>query len=214
MTASDLQETLYIDDGRFAVHLLVVGPLDNNVWIVRSKRSGEAVLVDAANEHERLLPLCRSLSVRRVVETHGHADHIQAVPAIRDAGIDVAIGGADAGMLQSYDSLIEDGDVISLGDSQLVLRAVHTPGHTPGSVSFALEADGEVPIVFTGDTLFPGGPGATKFPGGDFPAIISSIEDRLFARYGPDTKVLPGHGKATTMGAEAPHLAEWVARGW
>ena len=88
---------------------------------------------------------------------------------------------------------------------------MHTPGHTPGSVCFRVEGK---PILFSGDTLFPGGPGATQFEGGDFPTIITSIEDRLFSRLAPDTLVLPGHGDDTTIGAESPHLQEWIDRGF
>ena len=197
------------EDGNLEVHKVVVGPVDNNVYVVRSKNNGDAVLIDAANEHELLLEMCRDLGVRSVIETHGHWDHIQAVPAVRDAGYEVAVTAADAEMLPSYDLILEDDSVIEVGD--LRLRTVATPGHTPGSICFAVEG---TPLLFSGDTLFPGGPGATKFPGGDFPTIIRSIEDRLFARFGPDTIVLPGHGDSTTIGTERPHLQEWIDRGW
>jgi glyoxylase-like metal-dependent hydrolase (beta-lactamase superfamily II) len=93
----------------------------------------------------------------------------------------------------------------------LRIRTLHTPGHTPGSICFAVEG---TPLLFTGDTLFPGGPGATKFPGGDFPTIIRSIEDRIFRVYDSDTVIWPGHGAPSTVGTEAPSLDEWVARGW
>jgi len=190
------------------VHSLVVGPLDNNVFILRCRRTGEAVLLDAANEHDVLLPLCRQLGVRRVLETHGHWDHIQAVPALRDAGYDVAVTAADAPMLASYDWLLEDDTVIEVGD--LRLRTIATPGHTPGSMCFRLEGS---LLLFSGDTLFPGGPGTAVLPGGHFPTILSSIEERLF-RLDPDTIVLPGHGSDTTISAERPHLQEWADRGW
>jgi glyoxylase-like metal-dependent hydrolase (beta-lactamase superfamily II) len=201
--------TLHYEDTQAEIHRVVVGPMDNNVFVLRCRQTGEAVLLDAANEHERLLELCRDLGVRRVLETHGHWDHIQAVPAVRDAGYDVGVTEADAGMLPSYDFILEDDSVISVG--RLRLRTIHTPGHTPGSMSFRLEGS---PVLFSGDTLFPGGPGATKFEGGDFPTIIRSIEDRLFSRLEPDVIVLPGHGDDTTIGAERPHLQEWVDRGW
>jgi glyoxylase-like metal-dependent hydrolase (beta-lactamase superfamily II) len=190
------------------VDKVVVGPFENNAYVVRCRRSGEAVLVDAANEHELLVPLCRALGVRRVLTTHGHWDHIQAVEAVREAGIDVGVADEDAKMLPSYDFVIGDGDVIEVGD--LRLRAIHTPGHTPGSTSFLL--DGE-PLLFTGDTLFPGGPGNTRFDGASFDQIIDSIDQRLFT-LPPDLLVLPGHGLDTTLGTERPHLQEWVDRGW
>jgi len=191
------------------VHKVVVGPMDNNVYVVRCKETGEAMLIDAANEHERLLDLCRDLGVGQVVETHGHWDHIQAVPAVREAGYGVAVSAADAEMLPAYDMLLEDEKVLDLG--RLRVELIATPGHTPGSICFYVK---DTPLLFSGDTLFPGGPGATKFPGGDFAAIIKSIDERLFSRFGPDTLVLPGHGDSTTIGTERPHLQEWVDRGW
>jgi glyoxylase-like metal-dependent hydrolase (beta-lactamase superfamily II) len=201
--------TLHYEDPLVEVHRVVVGPVDNNVHVIRCRLTGDAVLVDAANEHEQLLELCRRLGVRRVVETHGHWDHVQAVPAVRDAGYDVAVTAADADMLPSYDQILDDDSVIEIGD--LRIRTILTPGHTPGSMCFHVEG---TPLLFSGDTLFPGGPGATKFPGGDFPTIIRSIEERIFSRFGPDTLVLPGHGADTTIGDERPHLQEWVDRGW
>lgn len=196
-------------DAATEVHQIVVGPMDNNVYVLRCRRTGQAMLIDAANEHEALLEICRRLGVTQVVETHGHWDHIQAVPAVRDAGISVAVTSADAGMLPSYDLVLEDDEVLHVGD--LRIRTLATPGHTPGSICFAVEGTN---LLFTGDTLFPGGPGNTSFEGGDFPAIIESIDRRIFAAFKPDTLVLPGHGTSTTVGDEAPHLQEWVDRGW
>ena len=200
---------MHYEDSRLELHRVVVGPMDNNVFVLRCKRSGEAVLIDAANEHEMLLEMAQRLGVRRVLETHGHWDHIQAVPAVRDAGYEVGVTAADASMLPSYDFVIADETVINVGD--LHLHAIATPGHTPGSVCFSLE---EAPLLFSGDTLFPGGPGNTSLEGGDFDTIIASIDRRLFAALDPSTIVLPGHGDDTTLGEEMPHLDEWVARGW
>ena len=200
---------MHYEDSQAEIHKLVVGPVDNNVFVLRCKETGEAVLLDAANEHDKLLDLCRRLNVRQVLETHGHWDHIQAVPAVRDAGYNVGVTAADAEMLPSYDFVLDDEGVIQVG--RLRLHTMATPGHTPGSMCFRLEGS---PILFSGDTLFPGGPGATTFPGGDFPTIIRSIEDRLFASLPPDTIVLPGHGDDTTIGTERPHLQEWIDRGW
>jgi len=201
--------TLCYEDTQAEIHRLVVGPVDNNVYVLRCKETGEAVLLDAANEHEKLLELCQRLNVRQVLETHGHWDHIQAVPAVRDAGYNVGVTAADADMLPAYDFVLEDEGVVEVG--RLRLHSIATPGHTPGSMCFRLEGS---PVLFSGDTLFPGGPGATKFPGGDFPTIIRSIEDRLFASLPPETVVMPGHGVDTTIDAERPHLQEWVDRGW
>lgn len=186
----------------------VVGPFENNVYVVRSKATGDAVLVDAANEHDLLLEVSRAAGVRRVLTTHGHWDHIQAVTPMRDAGIEVAVSPDDAADLPSYDLLIHDEDVEEVGD--LRIRAVHTPGHTPGSVCFLVEGE---PVLLSGDTLFPGGPGNTALPGADFPTIIRSVEERLFP-LPPETLVMPGHGLDTTIGTERPHLQEWIDRGW
>ena len=197
------------EDGACEVHQVVVGPFENNVYVVRCRQTGDAVLIDAADEHGLLLEMAQALGVRRVVETHGHWDHIQAVPAMREAGLEVAVTAADAEMLPSYDLVIGDDEVIEVG--RLKIRSAITPGHTPGSVCFSVEG---APLLFTGDTLFPGGPGNTKSDIGDFDTIIRSIEDRLFRAFTTDTLVYPGHGMATTIGAEAPQLDEWVARGW
>jgi glyoxylase-like metal-dependent hydrolase (beta-lactamase superfamily II) len=200
---------LHYQDERAEIHKLVVGPMDNNVFVLRCTETGEAVLLDAANEHEKLLELCKRLDVRRVLETHGHWDHIQAVPAVRDAGYEVGVTSEDASMLPSYDFVLEDDAVIEVG--RLRLRTILTPGHTAGSMCFRLEGS---PVLFSGDTLFPGGPGATRFPGGDFDRIIRAIDERLFSTLPGDTIVLPGHGDDTTIGAESPHLQEWIDRGW
>ena len=198
----------HYEDADVRVDKLVVGPFENNVFVVRCKHTGSAALLDAANEHELLLDVARATGVRRVLTTHGHWDHIQAVTAVRDAGIDVGIAAADAAMLPSYDFVIPDDEVYRVGD--LRLRSIHTPGHTPGSTSFLLEGK---PLLFTGDTLFPGGPGNTASRGASFDEIIGSIDRRLFA-LPADLLVLPGHGLDTTLGEERPHLEDWVQRGW
>jgi glyoxylase-like metal-dependent hydrolase (beta-lactamase superfamily II) len=200
---------IHYEDSQVEIHRYVVGPIDNNVFVVRCKQTGEALLVDAANEHGKLLACCRDLGVRQVVETHGHWDHIQAVPALRDAGYEVAVAAADAAMLPSYDLILEDDALLKVG--RLQIRTIATPGHTPGSMCFVIEGS---PVVLTGDTLFPGGPGNTQSELGDFALIISSIERGLFAPLPDETLVLPGHGASTTIAKERPHLDEWVARGW
>lgn len=200
--------TMHYQDTQAEITKIVVGPYDNNVFIVRCRATGDSVLLDAANEHEKLLALCKSLGVRRVLETHGHWDHIQAVPELRNAGYSVGVAAADAAMLPSYDELIGHDERIEVG--RLRLQTIATPGHTPGSTCFVLEGS---PVLFSGDTLFPGGPGGTKFEGGDFPTIIESIDRRLFT-LPKETLVLPGHGADTTIERERPSLQEWVDRGW
>ncbi len=206
--AIDPATTLHHSDTDLEIHKVVVGPFENNVFVLRCRHTGEAVLIDAANEHEQLLELARALGVRRVLETHGHWDHIQAVTEMRDAGYSVGVTSKDASMLPSYDDIIGHDEVIEVGD--LRVRTIHNPGHTPGSMSFLVEGK---PILFSGDTLFPGGPGNTKNEGGDFTTIIRSIDELLFP-LAPDTLVLPGHGLDTTIATERPHLQEWIDRGW
>jgi glyoxylase-like metal-dependent hydrolase (beta-lactamase superfamily II) len=198
----------HLEDSDVRIDKLIVGPFENNVFVVRCKHTGDAVLLDAANEHEQLLDVSRATGVRRVLTTHGHWDHIQAVTAMRDAGIEVGIAEADADMLPAYDFVIPDDQVYEVGD--LRLRSIHTPGHTKGSTSFVLEGK---PVVFTGDSLFPGGPGNTATPGASFDEILRSIDRRLFT-LPAEHLLLPGHGLDSTVGEERPHLQEWADRGW
>ena len=202
--------TLHWADSRLEIHRVVVGSYANNVFVLRCRETGDAVLIDAANEHERLLEMCRRLGVRRVLETHGHFDHIGAVAQVREAGYEVGVNSSDAPMLKDvgYDVFIDDKEIIEVG--RLRLHAIHNPGHTLGSISFLVEG---APLLFSGDTLFPGGPGATKFEGGSFTTIIDSIDNKLFT-LPPETIVMPGHGVSTTIANERPHLQEWVDRGW
>ncbi|MGH9001369.1 MAG: MBL fold metallo-hydrolase [Acidimicrobiia bacterium] len=207
MSGTTAPRPAHFEDARMRLDKWVVGPYDNNVFVLRDKHSGEGILIDAANEHDLIVPVAQASGVRRVATTHGHWDHIGAVTAVRDAGIDVGVSAADAEMLPGYDFVIGHGDVLEIGE--LRLRAIHTPGHTRGSISFHLEG---WPILFSGDTLFPGGPGRTDV-GGDFPTIIDTLDNLLFP-LPSETLVLPGHGFDTTIGTERPHLAEWVERGW
>ena len=175
LTAADCRHgrthptTLHWSNADVEVHKVVVGPYDNNVFVVRCRQTGESVLIDAANEHELLLELCQRLDVRRVLETHGHCDHIGAVPQMREAGYEVGVTALDAPMLKDvgYDVFLDDAEVIEVG--RLRLHAIHNPGHTPGSISFARR--GHTAAVHRRHAV-PGRPGNTKFPGGDFATII------------------------------------------
>ncbi|MGH9023412.1 MAG: MBL fold metallo-hydrolase [Acidimicrobiia bacterium] len=202
-----MAEVLVFEDADVRIDRYSVGPYDNKVYVLRCKSTGEGILVDAANEPEVLLRAAKAAEVRTILTTHGHFDHIQAVAAMRDAGYMVGIGEDDATMLASYDYVIRDDDVTEVG--RMRLHAMHTPGHTPGSTCFSVEGR---PVLVSGDTLFPGGPGKTPDKLA-FDAIIDSIERRIFP-LSDETLVLPGHGDWTTVGAERPHLPEWVARGW
>ena len=199
---------LHYADTQVEITKTVVGPYENNVFVVRCRATGDALLIDAANEHEMLLELCQSLGVRSVVETHGHWDHIQAVTQMRDAGYSVAVTAADSSMLPSYDEILPDDAVLSVG--RLRLHTIATPGHTAGSMCFRLDGS---PVLFSGDTLFPGGPGATHFEGSSFDTIIESVDRRLFT-LPKTTIVMPGHGLDTTIGTEIPALQSWIDRGF
>lgn len=190
------------------VEHVVVGPLANNVFTLTCVQTGEGVLIDAADEDKLLAEMCERAGVHRVITTHGHFDHIGAVVALRNKNIDVGIHAADAEMLPGYDFILHDQEIVDVG--KLKLELLHTPGHTPGSVSIRVR---DTPLLFSGDTLFPGGPGATHFPGGDFATIMDSIEKKLMTM--PiDTVVLPGHGNSTTIGNERSAINEWADRGW
>ena len=200
--------SLHWSDSRVEVHRHVVGPMDNNVFIVRCRESGDAVLLDAANEHEMLLELCQTLGVRTVLETHGHWDHIQAVPEVRDAGYLVGVTAEDAAMLPSYDYLLEDDTMIEVG--RLRLHTITTPGHTPGSICFRLV---DKPLLFSGDTLFPGGPGATQYEGGDFPPSCRASKT-VSSGCSTATPSTPGARGRHHDRCRVPPAREWAARGW
>ena len=193
------------------IHVLPSGPIQTIGYLLTEAKLGAAVLVDAPGGIlAKIQPLLaqEGCALKELWLTHGHWDHIQAVTQMRDAGYSVAVTQADATMLPSYDEILEDDEVLTVG--RLRLRTIATPGHTPGSMCFHLEGS---PVLFSGDTLFPGGPGATRFEGSSFAKIIESIDLRLFP-LAPDTIVLPGHGVDTTIATERPSLQSWVDRGW
>lgn len=196
----------HFEDGQVVVRKLCVGPMENNAYLVACRATGAAVLIDAAAEPDVLLAAASDLDVAAILTTHGHRDHIQGVSGVRDrAGVPFRIHPADAALSGRVpDEPLHDG-VVQVGE--IAIEVLETPGHTDGSTCFALPG-----LVFTGDTLFPGGPGATK-DSIAFDTILDSIGTRLFTREA-STLVLPGHGLDTTIGEERPHLEEWRVRGW
>ena len=185
-----------------------VGPYDNNVYVLSDPKTKEALLIDAANDAPRIIKELAGLRVSNILTTHGHADHVQALKSVREqTHARFTCHEADESMMPiKADHRVQDGERFRFGEYELV--ALHTPGHTPGSICFL---GGE--LLFSGDTLFPGGPGNTKNPYASFPTIIASIRGKLLT-LSDETRVLPGHGNPTTIGRERPHLDEWIQRGW
>jgi glyoxylase-like metal-dependent hydrolase (beta-lactamase superfamily II) len=195
---------------------LSVGPMDNNAYLLVCRATNEALLIDAASEPDRLADLVGASPTRpelqHLVTTHRHADHWQAL-------------GAVAGMFQTrqiahpldatelpipMDELVEQGDTVRFGEIEL--EVVHLRGHTPGSIALVYRG-ADHPHIFTGDSLFPGGPGKTAGPA-EFTSLINDLEERVFGPLPDETWVYPGHGDDTTLGRERPQLGEWRKRGW
>ena len=195
-----------------SVTKLAVGPMDNNAYLLRSVRTGEALLIDAAAEPDRLIELIGDTPVVRIVTTHKHADHWQALAEVQAAtGAAVAAHPIDAEEIPvTVTEPVEHGDTVRAGDVELTV--IHLRGHTPGSIALRYDAAAE-PHLFTGDSLFPGGPGRTTSPA-DFTSLLNDLEQRVFDQLPDPTWVYPGHGNDTTLGAERPHVPEWRARGW
>jgi len=196
---------------------VAVGPLDNNAYLLRCTATGAGLLIDAANEPDTLLRLIGVAGLSRIVTTHRHRDHWVALPDVRAAtGAPVAAHPADAPELPvEVAELISGGDEVRVGDA--VLGVIHLRGHTPGSVALAYDAAGglaQTPHLFTGDSLFPGGPGNTGGDPARFEQLMDDLEERVFGPLPDGTWVYPGHGKDTTLGRERPHLREWRERGW
>ncbi len=189
--------------------------MDNRSYLLVEPGSGDWLLVDAAAEPDRLLALLRGAGAALapgsglIVTTHRHDDHTGAlVELARTTGARTAAGEDDADALPlAPDVRLHHGDVVSVGGTELEVIALR--GHTPGSVALLLDGTD----LFTGDSLFPGGPGRTWSPQ-DFTSLVDDLEERVFGRLPDAVVVHPGHGEPTTLGAERPHLPEWRARGW
>jgi glyoxylase-like metal-dependent hydrolase (beta-lactamase superfamily II) len=192
-----------------------VGPMDNNAYLLQSS-GGVSVLIDAANDSGRLRKLIGEEPLDTIVTTHRHGDHWQGLAAVADAtrarlfagrpDVDAITEGAGVhGLIGVW-----DGDRIDLGPESLAV--IGLVGHTPGSITLAYTGGGRAHL-FTGDSLFPGGPGRTTNPK-DFTSLMDDLEAKIFEQFDDEAVVHPGHGDDTTLGRERPHLDEWRQRGW
>ena len=186
--------------------------VDNNVWIVGDDE--EAVVIDAAHDAEAILEGLGGRTLRAILCTHAHNDHVDAAPELAArTGAPVLLHPDDLPLWKQThpdrapDGELADGEEITVAGT--ALKVLHTPGHAPGAVCFHAPALG---VLFSGDTLFQGGPGATGRSFSDFPTIVASIRDRLLT-LPAETVVRTGHGDSTSIGDEAPHLEEWITRG-
>jgi glyoxylase-like metal-dependent hydrolase (beta-lactamase superfamily II) len=200
---------------------LSVGPMDNNAYLLVCKHTGEGVLIDAANDADRILalldsgidPAGASTPLRTVITTHRHWDHHVALPdVVKATNARTLAGREDAAALPvAADRSLDHGDTVALGDCTAEIIALR--GHTPGSVAVLYRDPQGHPHLFTGDSLFPGGPGKTTSPA-DFTSLMDDLESRVFGELPDDTWVYPGHGDDTTLGRERASLPEWRSRGW
>lgn len=192
---------------------VAVGPMDNNAYLLRCRDSGQQLLIDAAEDPERLLELIGDDGLTTVVTTHRHADHWQALPLVlQETGATCVAGRDDADHLPvDVDRALDDGDEVQVGNCGL--RVVHLVGHTPGSVALVYDDPDGHPHAFTGDSLFPGGVGKTNTPTA-FRQLVDEVEAKLFDKLPDATWVYPGHGNDTTLEAERPYVDEWRSRGW
>ncbi|MDQ1689320.1 MAG: hypothetical protein QOK42_2295 [Frankiaceae bacterium] len=192
-----------------------VGPMDNIAYLLRDTDAGQALLIDAANEAETLLGMLSSpAELRTVVTTHQHPDHWQALEAfVAATGAQTVAHPEDAEPLPvTPDRLVKDGDRVAVGSNEL--SVIHLVGHTPGSIALLWEDPSGPPQLFTGDSLFPGGPGNTWGDAERFTTLMDDLERKVFGVLPDETLVHPGHGAGTTLGVERPHLEEWRDRGW
>ncbi|MBM7050619.1 MBL fold metallo-hydrolase [Rothia sp. ZJ932] len=214
----------------YTIRSISVSEMENNVYLLTAKEDGLQVLIDAADDVDAIEKFAADalaqdvsdegepVGVVAILTTHGHWDHIRALPAAARLFDATTYAGED-----DMDAIAEqegfnvdmpvDSTVVHFGD--IALEATNLVGHTPGSIMYTLtDAEGEHPaFLFTGDSLFPGGVGKTNSPE-DFTSLISDVEREIFGKHADDAVVLPGHGKSTTVGNERPHLDEWKERGW
>ncbi len=205
--------------GALTITKVAVDPqMSNNCYLLRCRETGEQLLIDAADEPDRLLELVGDRGLATVVTTHQHWDHHRALAAVvQRTGAATLAGEPDAAAIEEQTGVevvrrLEHGDEVALGRQHLSVIAL--AGHTPGSVALRYDDPGGRPHLFTGDSLFPGGVGATFGDVDAFRLLVDQVEARVFGTLPDETWFYPGHGDDGRLGEQRPHLAEWRARGW
>jgi glyoxylase-like metal-dependent hydrolase (beta-lactamase superfamily II) len=191
-----------------------VGDFDNNTYLLRCRRTDAQLLIDAAAEPDRIMSMVGEDRLDKVVTTHQHGDHWQALADVVAAtGAETYAGAADVeGIPVPTDHPLHDGDLVTVGEC--TLEVIHLVGHTPGSVALLYDDPAGTPHLWSGDCLFPGGVGNTFGSEENFRSLFSDVRTKVFDRLPDETWFYPGHGNDSTLGAERPHLGEWEARGW
>lgn len=194
-------------EGRdLVIRKIRVGEMENNVYLLEDPGTHDALLVDACFEPDTIMDATQDANVLGIVQTHGHFDHVQALPELKERlGVPVYAHEGEAYPV-APDVSVRHGQRIPFGTKEA--QVIHTPGHTPGGICLLVGDH-----LVSGDTLFPGGPGNTWGDAAAFRTIVASIRDNLFVLL-DETVVYPGHGDDTTIGKEKPHLDEWIERGW
>lgn len=205
---SDVREA-----GDLVITKVAVGPMANNAYLLRCIPTGEQAMIDAADEPDTLTEEIGKGGLARVITTHWHPDHWQALAAVVDAtGAETVASEVDSEHIPVPTAAkVSDGARVRVGSCELEVIAL--AGHTEGSIALAYDDPDGIVHLFTGDSLFPGGVGKTWSPE-DFVTLIDDVETKLFDRFPDDTWVYPGHGNDAVLGEERPHLPEWRARGW
>ncbi|MGI9085288.1 MAG: MBL fold metallo-hydrolase [Aeromicrobium sp.] len=199
--------------GDLVITKVAVGPLANNVYLLRCALTGEQAIIDAADEPDVLLEVIGDAGLARVITTHSHPDHWQALKTVVEAtGAETVASAIDAEEIPVPTTVeVADGARVRVGSCEL--EVISIAGHTPGSIALAYDDPDGIVHLLTGDSLFPGGPGRTTRPE-DFQSLMADLQTKVFDRFPDSTWFYPGHGNDTTIGAERPALAEWRERGW
>ena len=200
--------------GDLVITKVAVGPMKNNAYLLRCAITGEQALIDAADEPDTLLGVIGDGGLARVVTTHWHPDHWQALAAVVDAtGAETVASEIDAEHIDVPTTHpVGDGARVRAGSCELEVIAI--AGHTDGSIALAYDDPDGIVHLFTGDSLFPGGVGSTFGSAENFATLIDDVENRLFGRFDDDTWFYPGHGNDSQLGVERSHLGAWRERGW